>query len=471
MSDALAFQEKLTDALDRRKEWLDRQEMPKLKEEFKILHTAFLGLYQVLLKKGLIHEDPYKHDVKIGELEIPPEGPFTESERMEEMSIRLSAYDSQLDFLVNFYQYSVDFFTLERIKRILQLVKYFNWSQFSVNSPYINTRALAEIIALVRGGNDQLSIGLVADALQVLDRSSREIFRILKEITDYHRESYKLDIRIRLMDQIPLDASTVFTQKEETLHTIKRKFAETITDRPFYPELVEEILRENYAAEGPRLKEEILKGLAVPEEKPKPTKTTVSNKNLLIEAFKILGTLSFTFTDVIVKIQENSSILESEKKGFWYKLKKLIQQMLNKDAEPLYYEVEYLDPVLGTKRTEQLNFTQFCVELERKSRYLTGLSTRGSSVLKKIEEATEESLLNTLTKLIEELQSSHRTLNALDEFFKRSVHKENRDRIRGIKPELSALKNSIVKANQKRHEYIAQKEEMEQLKKLGIKDE
>jgi hypothetical protein len=41
--------------------------------------------------------------------------------------------------------------------------------------------------------------------------------------------------------------------------------------------------------------------------------------------------------------------------------------------------------------------------------------------------------------------------------------------IKGIKIEIGALKNAVVKANQKKYEYIAQKEEQEQLKKLGIK--
>jgi hypothetical protein len=40
--------------------------------------------------------------------------------------------------------------------------------------------------------------------------------------------------------------------------------------------------------------------------------------------------------------------------------------------------------------------------------------------------------------------------------------------IRGIKLEITAIKNSVVKANQKRHEYVSQKEEIEQLKKLGV---
>jgi hypothetical protein len=76
-----------------------------------------------------------------------------------------------------------------------------------------------------------------------------------------------------------------------------------------------------------------------------------------------------------------------------------------------------------------------------------------------------------LSKNIEELQSLHKTLSALDVFFKSEASREDREKVKGIKPELTAIKNGIVKANQKRHEYIAQKEEQEQMKRLGIKDE
>jgi hypothetical protein len=48
------------------------------------------------------------------------------------------------------------------------------------------------------------------------------------------------------------------------------------------------------------------------------------------------------------------------------------------------------------------------------------------------------------------------------------VDKEDRDKIRGIKPELGTIKNAILRANSKRHEYSAQKEEEEQLKRLGV---
>jgi len=63
----------------------------------------------------------------------------------------------------------------------------------------------------------------------------------------------------------------------------------------------------------------------------------------------------------------------------------------------------------------------------------------------------------------------HKTLSALDEFFKAEVNKEDRDKVRGIKPELATIKNAIVRANSKRHDYSAQKEEEEQLRRLGVK--
>ncbi len=471
MSDSLTFQNALAEALEKRREWLDRTEMARLKEEFRIYQASFSGLYQVLLKKGVIHEDPYKNDAKIGELQIPPEGPFSESEKLDQMSIRLSNFEGQLDFLVNFYQFSVDFLTMERIKRIAALVRYFAWTQFSPNSQYTNTRALVEIVNMIKGGNDQLSVGLLADSIMHLEKSSKEIFKQLKEITDYHRESYKLELRMRFLDSMTFDPATVISRKDETLHQIKKKFAESMSDRPFYPELVEEVLKEDYSGEGPNLKAELLKKLEVSENRPKVQKAAVSFKSMLMEGLRTLGALSFTLDDSLRKLDENSAILESEKNSLWDKVKRVIQQMLNKEPESIFYEVEYFDTILGTSKNERLDYTKFRQDVERKARLLSAFGNRSTGAAKKLEAAEDEQVLSVLSKNIEELQSMHKTMSALDVFFKSEASREDRERIRGIKPELTAIKNGIVKANQKRHEYIAQKEELEQMKRLGIKEE
>jgi hypothetical protein len=470
MKDALQFQNDLAEALEQRKLWLDRNLLPKLKEEFSIFKASFGSLYQLLLRKGLVQEDPYKNDIKIGELQVPSESPFTESERIEQMSIRLSNFDSQLDFLITFYQFSVDFLNMERLKRVAGIVKYINWLQFSVNSQYINTRSLAEIVNLAKGGNDQLGTGLIVDSLQRLETASKNILKMLKDITDFHRQNYKLEARLRFFDTLTLDRNSVFIKKEETMQLIKRKFAETMSDRPFYPELFEELLKENYSAEGESLKNDILKQLAIPEDNKEKKKAEVSSRPMLIEALRSLNGLSFILTDTLTKLDENKLILDSEQNSFWQKVRQIILKILNKDMEEVFYEIEYLDPVLGTTKSEKLNFGQFKIDLVKKARSLASLSSRNNAFMTKLENASEDQLFSLLSKNIEELQKIHRTLTALDEFFKSEVSKENREKIRGIKPELSSIKNTIVKANQKRHEYIAQKEEQEQLKKLGIQE-
>ena len=69
------------------------------------------------------------------------------------------------------------------------------------------------------------------------------------------------------------------------------------------------------------------------------------------------------------------------------------------------------------------------------------------------------------------LASCHKLLGelaALDDFFKGAVRGDASSKIKGLKMDLTTLKNQIVKTNQRRAEYISYIEEEQQLKKLGI---
>jgi hypothetical protein len=242
-----------------------------------------------------------------------------------------------------------------------------------------------------------------------------------------------------------------------------------MSDRPFYPELVEEILKEDYSGEGGALREDLLKRLAVAEEKRQEEKNEVSFKTILMAGRRSLGMLSFTLDDAQRKLDENSAVMESAKNGFWDKVRRLLRAMMHRDPEDVFYEVEYTDVVTGVSKPEKLNYTSFRAEVTRKSRFLSSISSKTTNTAKRLEAATEDQVLSVLSKNIEELQSIHKSMSALDIYFKSETPRLDRERMRGIKPELSAVKNGIVKANQKRHEYIAQKEEVEQMKRLGIR--
>jgi len=449
----------LDEVLKERAEWLEKTELPKLKEELRLYHTGFASLYNLYLKKGLIHEDPYKQEAKIAELEVPSSAGFSDAERMEQLTQRLANYDNQLDFLVNFYPFNPDYLNLDRIKRILGLVRYIDWANLSPDSQNPVTRAVAEMTNQIKLGTEPLTMSVISESLVHLSKSYTPVMNHLKTLTDYRKELFKFELRDVTGGMSKSDAANPAQ--------IKKAFLQAKPGTPFYPDLAEEVIKEDTSSEGPTLREDVLKKLRVADSKPKAVKVQVSFKSILIEGIQTLGGTAQTFTDIAGKLDENETILENKKKSFFQKIKKIVHQMLNKEPEPVVYDVEYMDPVKAIKVQERINFSAFRGDLDRKIRTLAPMAARGGAT-SKLENMQEEQLIGFLERNVREIQSMHKTLTALDEFFKAEVDKEDRDKIRGIKPELGTLKNAILRANSKRHEFSAQKEEEEQLKRLGV---
>jgi len=460
MAENSDYSKNLGEALNAKAENLEKSELPKLKDELRAYHTGFASLYNLYLKKGLINEDPYKQEAKIAELEVPSAASFSEAEKLEQLTQRLANYDNQLDFLVNFYQFGAEFLNLDRIKRILGLVKYIDWVHLSPDSQNPVTKAVAEMTNQIKVGTEPLTMSVISESLAHLNRSYTPIMGYLKQLTDYHREVYKLDLREKV-------TAGMSQADAANLPLVKKKFIQVNPGKPFYNELAEEVLKEDFSDEGPALREAVLKKLQVAEKKTKVVKAQVSFKSILIEGIQGLGGTAGTFADIALKMDENQTIVLNKKQTFMQKFKKVIQQMFNREPDPIIYEVEYMDPVKGTPVREKVNFGSFRSDLERKIRTLTPMASRGTAAAK-LESMQEEQLVGFLERNIREVQSLHKTLAALDEFFKAEVDRMDRDRIKGIKPELATIKNAILRANSKRHEYSAQKEEEEQLKRLGV---
>jgi hypothetical protein len=300
----------------------------------------------------------------------------------------------------------------------------------------------------------------LGDSLINLNRSTGTILGLLKKISDYDREAFKAEVREKATASMP-------PETPPTVQAIRKKYAAAAPGRPFYNELAEEIIREDYSKDGAVLREKVLKQFSVSAEKPKDTKPQISYKSFLIEGLFAIGSVSAMLSDIIPKLDENAEILESSHKTFFQKIRKLFQQMMNKGPEAQIYNIEYVDPIRQLQVKEKLDFTAFHAELERKAKVLFNISTKGMAV-SKLEGMEEPQLLGLLEKNIRDIQTIHKLLGSLDEYFKAAADQEDRNKIRGIKPELSTMKNALIKANQKRYEYNAQKEEEEQFKKLGI---
>jgi hypothetical protein len=455
-TDIANYANTLQQVLLERKDWLDRTELPKLKENLRTFHTSFASLYNIYLKKKLIDEDPYKQETKINELEVPDGSAFNDAKRVEQLSIRLSNYDNQLDFLVNFYQLGMDFLNLERLKRILGLIRYIDWAGFSPDSQSIMTKAVAEMTNQSKAGVDTLTLSIIGEGLSKLSKLTATIVTELKNLNIYYRESYKLNVRQKI--------SQSMSAGEANLENIKKKMPAAMPGSPLYKELIDEIIKEDYSNSGTDLKDSILNQLKVPTEKQKAQKAAVNYKAILMDGIQVIGGASVSLNEVAAKLDENQGIMESRKKGFLQAIKELIRQITNAEPEEVIYNLEYLDQAKGALVKEQVNFHQLRDDMDKKSRILASF-VRGAAY-NKLMAMPEDQVIRHLENNIRDVQTMHKILNALDDFFKSAITGD--EKAKGIKPELSALKNTIVKANQLKYEYSAQKEEEDQMKRLGL---
>lgn len=463
MSELTEYIKVLSEAIAVKNEWLEKFELPKLKESLRVFQSSYSALYAAFLKKGLINEDPYKQEAKVGEIIVPDVDAFPENEATEKLTIRFASFDIQLDFLVNFYQFSIDFLTLDRIKSIYGLIKFINWTHLSPSSDSINTRYTAMFIQKIRIGLDPLSLNLISESTTNLIKSTAIITASLKTITDFNKEAYKLMVRTAITSTFPEGEIPNLTQ-------IKKKFIKTLANKPFYPEFIEDIIREDYTKDGKNLRDEILNALKIidKDKKDKKEKNAISLKSILIEGVQSFGSIATVLTEIGVKLDENEMLLTNKRKSFAEKLKRIINQVINREPEPSIYELQYTDLATGGIIREKVNYANFRSDVEKRVKNLIHLGESRGAVAAKLEALPEDQLIGFLDRNIQDIQNLYKTLTALDEYFKANVDKDDRFKIKGIKPELSTIKNAMVRANQKRHDYNAQKEETEQFKKLGI---
>lgn len=466
MSDLANFEEQLTQAIQLKLDRLETKELSQLKEEYRLLYSSFQGIYTVLLRKSLVQEDPYKYEQKISDISVPSRSNVSENDRHNQMSRRLSEYDSQLDFLINYYQFNVDYLTLKRLKNIINLTKYIQWDSVTENSPDPITQSFAIYIIKVRQGSDNLSTGILNENLAVAERSYKNILKLLKELVDFQKEYYKYQIRTKVLKDIQIDWTAPPSQ--ETLSgKIKQGIASTGEKLPLYWELIEEIIEENRPSSHDQ-RSVVLNSLQIESAKPKKKQPKISFTDILMNGIKIIASAGKPLIDCVTKLRENSSVMDSRKIGFGERLKRWLEKVINKEEKKRIYDVEIFDSATSSSKSERIDFDTFIDSADKKARILAGISAKTGNAMRKLQEASEEQLFSFLSRNISELQAFHRQMTALDTFFKSEVDREDRSKLRGIKIELTTIKNHIVNANKAKHEYVAKKEEQTQLTKLGI---
>ncbi|MBQ7159210.1 MAG: hypothetical protein IJS09_07305 [Treponema sp.] len=464
------FSQTVVDAVDAKAEWYDREGLPELLDDYRLLHTCVRTVFDFLSKKSLITPDPYKLDKKISDIKAPDDAPFTENERSLTMGMRLSDYESTLDFLCNYYKFSISNINMATIKKLVALNNAFCWSSLTPNSPKVNTRALAEMVLRARQNLDGLTNSMITDSLSKASVALKNITEQLKELTAFLREFYKGQVRKNVMGNAGYDANAAASSPSEELSQIKKHFASSMGKVPFYNELIDEIVQEDTADNKAELQTAVLKKLDVAKTDAAKKEKQIDTKDMIMGALRVLGAMPPQLTAVHQKLTDNHELLESEHNSFMDKIKRALRKAFNIQEKPQFYQITIADAASDTKRREKINFQQFLTELSTRTRRFTAACVKGAPGYEKILAQPEEKILDFVNAQLAESNKMLKILQGLDDFFKNTAAPENKNKVKGIKMELTSIKNNVVKANQVRAEYQAYVEEAEQMKKLGITD-
>ncbi|MDC7241438.1 MAG: hypothetical protein PQJ50_13865 [Spirochaetales bacterium] len=471
MGDTQLFIAKLDDALVAKAAVLTKNEIPVIKENCRTFQAAFSGLYKVFLEKGLIQEDQYDYEQKISDIKAPPSDPFPESDLQNQINIRLQEYLNQLDFLNNFFYISIESLNLKGIKNFLALIDYFHWSEMTPNSAHLMTRSLAIYLEKVKQTGDSLAINIMANSLKVLKELQKSIKNSLKGITLYAKQNYKLQCRVNVISQMTLDPARINRDISGTLQAIKFEFPVKWEGNPFFRELVQEILDEDFSPSSTELQEKSLSVLKVEEKvvkKKKVDKSAEMKKDLL----KMVGELAKIYIPmetIIIRLDDNSHILDENAKSFAQKLSRWFNRVMRQKSE-IFYDIGSTSADARGGR-EKLNFTSYLNWIRMKANFYKSLNNPQSTSYMRAVESDLPHLEEFLEKNQLELKKIINRLSALEKFFKHAPDPEIRKKVKGYKAELQQMKMIVGNVMSGLKEYQVQLEEIEQLKALGIDPE
>ncbi|MBP5174770.1 MAG: hypothetical protein ILP07_02515 [Treponema sp.] len=464
-----SFNDAIIKAFDEKKAWYDSVQLPKIQDNYRLHLVCVNNIIEALVKKSLVNPDPYKKDKKVSSISCPSDANFNDNERATQLGIRLSDYQSTLDFICNYFKFTVEQVTIDKIRKLEEFNGFFGWMNLSPNSARINTRSLAACVMEAKNGAQPLQAAMLNDSLNKTKEALSFIETALKELMDFQKEAYKVDVRRLILKNGAFDKSKM-ESAPTFLAEIKRLFPSCMPKRTFSSDLISEIIDEEISPKKAVLQEKVLGKFKITDStKKEQKKASVSAHEILMETVRVLGTSSQQYSVILEKLVNNNTIIQNGKKNFKDQLLKFIRRVFGLQEPEIEYNIVVMDPATNQSHKEKLNYTEFVANLSKRTKYYSSISSTQSLNYNKVNAQPDDKLLEFLNKQITENSRLMQVLTALDNYFKSVI--SGSEKLKGIKPELSFLKSILIKVNQFRAEYVSLLEEQEQMRKLGISDD
>lgn len=461
------FNARIIKAVEDKVAWFNSTVLPKVQEGYRN-HLIFVkNLTNALQRRSLITPDPYQNDKKITDVGPIDEAPFNEAERATQLGIRLGQYENMVDFICTYVKFSVEQLPTAKIKKLVDFNGSFSWEALNPESARPNTKALGsalmELKTTTQGGG--VAMGMLFDSIAKTAKDLEEMTRDLKAIGLFQKERYKGEIRKEIVAKLGPD---VRGNASALMEEIKKQMPTALPRRPFSADIVEELVKEESAPNRDELRNKLLQHLKVQELPTEKVEESVNVHEIIMGAVLSLGSMADQYNIVIGKVITNHDILASEDKGFKQKLGRFFRRLFGMAEPQVEYEVIINKKGTDEKQRELINYNSFMAAFSKRIKFYTSLSATDSPNYQKMNSQADDFVFNWVNKQMTENGRLQVLLGALDEYFKQNTSGVDRAKIKGIKMELTTLKNALVKVNQLRSEYASYVEEAEQMKKLGI---
>ncbi len=453
MEGSEAFLQQLTDALSQRAQWLEGTQLPKLRDGIQNYQTLFESIMAMLIRKGLLREDPYNYEQPQSDIIIPSDAPLPDFENADETSYRLAAFRRQLKYVLAEVGFNLSALPLARLKKLSTLISYVNWSELTDSSSSPVTRSFARATTKILLSGDTMSAQILKEQETKIVATFLECRSIIADLVAYHRESWKAELRRAVLPHVTLEPGGS-GKTEETLRGMRKVYAREMTGRPWYPALAQELVGEEVESDADARKARLLASLAIPEAAPAPRPVIQRDgRAILMEAVRILSRPHEELVTAVESLTETERLFETREHGLGSALRRLFGLSARKKTDTHTYEITFTEPAVGTTKAEKLSFPLFAQDARKKATLLATIASGKGPAYRRLDMTREGPLANFLDKQLNEMLLIHRRLSGFNALFQDKASQGGKQGVRGIKLELLAIRNALVKANQRRHEF------------------
>ena len=304
------------------------------------------------------------------------------------------------------------------------------------------------------------------DSLGHLSRLDTDINKTLRQLARLHREEYKLTIRKNLPPDLKVSQEEL-DSPIKVLKTIKKALSANDEKLPFYHDLVLEALKEDYGRDSAHLQQEVLRHLNVVQKEDTKTNKKENMRPVLITGLRILGTTGNHFDNCLTKITFNQDVLYKAQTTVFTKFIEALRKAFNMEEKKHEVALLIKDPISNLQKKEIIIMEDFTESLAKIIRIFKAFSSGTSDIQQRLTGMSNEQLLELVNKYIVICNGYLKTLSGLDDYYK-AADLTLRSKMKGIKIELTTIRNAVIKANQCRAEYNASVEEYSNMRELGL---